>query len=255
MRGLEIGASHPSEVRRGRFGPGDLAWRAGLLALALAAASVAAQQLDASARLSVINAGLTVLGLMDQAPTPMAVEAFARENGLGRLGATCDPAVLYAEAAFWRYVVASRDETVPPDVRNREILWREAITLQQISCNPTDGLAWADTADTALRRGAGLADVRQRLSLSRRYAPYEGEALRARLDTYSFLDDGSEVLEFWRDDLRTALLFGSPDLAASAMLALPEDLKPLASKKIQALPAARREAIERAMAAQTAGED
>lgn len=255
MRGLEIGASHPSEVRRGRLGPGELAWRAGLLALALAAAAVAARQLDASARLSVINAGLTVLGSMAQAPTPMAVEAFARANGLGRLGETCDPVVLYTEASFWRYIVASRDETVPRDVRDREILMREANNLQQISCNPTDGLAWADHADTALRRGLGRADVRQRLSLSHRYAPYEGEALQARLDIYSSLEDGSDVRDLWRDDLQAALLFGSPDLAASAALALPEDLKPLASQKMQALPAARREAIERALAAQTAGED
>jgi len=255
VRGLEIGASHTSEVRRGRLGTGGLAWRAGLFALALAAAAVAAGQLDASARLAVINAGLTVLGSMDQAPAPGAVEAFARENGLGRQGETCDPGVLYAEASFWRYIVASRNDTVPRDLRDREILMREANTLQQISCNPTDGLAWADHADTAIRRGLGRADVRQRLSLSRRYAPYEGEALKARLDIYSSLDDGSDVRDLWLDDFQTALLFGSPDLAVSAALALPEDLKPLAFQKVLALPAARREAIERAMTAQTAGED
>jgi len=130
VRGLEIGASHPFEVRRGKRGPRDLAWRAGLLVLALAAAAIATRQLDASARLTVINAGLTVLGSMDQAPAPMAIEAFARENGLGRLGETCDPEVLYAEASFWRYVVASRDATVQHDLRDRELLMREANTLQ-----------------------------------------------------------------------------------------------------------------------------
>lgn len=255
MRGLEIGASHPFEVRRGKRGPRDLAWRAGLLVLALAAAAIATRQLDASARLTVINAGLTVLGSMDQAPAPMAIEAFARENGLGRLGETCDPEVLYAEASFWRYVVASRDATVQHDLRDREILMREANTLQQISCNPTDGLAWADLADTALRRGLGRDDVRQRLSLSRRYAPYEGEALRARLDIYSSLDGGTDVRDLWRDDFQTALLYGSPDLAASAGLALPEDLKSLAYQEMLALPEARIEAIKRAVAAQTAGEE
>ena len=228
------------------------AWRICVVTGSIICCAIAIAQIDSVARQASVNRALSFFDTTSGVPSPEAVASFASE--LRQEGQTCDADALYAEAEFWRTIAAGRSPDISVDVNQKELALREANIMQQISCNPTDGLAWADDAEVAARRGVGVDEIARRLVVSQRYAPYEGQALRMRLEVCAGLKEVSgDIRDVWLGDIRTTLRFGSPALAAWTLSVLPPDLVNAAEIEMIALPAARRRDIEAAIRDQEDG--
>lgn len=151
---------------------------------------------------------------------------------------------------FWRELARLRREREPTDAVAFELAQREVNALQRVTCNPTDGLAWADLADIALVREGWSETVSRQLQMSHRYAPFEGVALSMRLrllssrfNTSAAAADAGLAAVFARD-LDATLAYAAPEAVAAALSALPGSWVPTARELALALPAGRRETVE-----------
>lgn len=123
--------------------------------------------------------------------------------------------------------------------------------MQQLSCFPTDGLAWAELGAVVASRGIWDDRTVRYLQLSQQYAPYEGEALAARLQLLAPLGQATnkDLQAVFDRDLSTALAFGSPTVAASTLSTLNAQKRAEADQRLANLDKARRDAIAHALQA------
>jgi hypothetical protein len=196
------------------------------------------------------DAGLTLIRNTRQAPEPAVIQAFATTTGLADSSGQCDADSLEMAGIFWRELDRLRQETEATGDAAFERAQREANALQRVSCNPTDGLAWVDLADTAITRAGWSDAVDRQLLMSHKYAPFEGVALSMRLRLLSSrfrtspitADAGLERV--FARDLDATLAYAAPEAVAAALSDLPGDWARRARQLALALPAGRRETVE-----------
>lgn len=191
---------------------------------------------------------------MTTAPQPDAIRRFAAEAGLDQPGDTCDADTLAARAEFWRMIDDRRGSPQAVGSRQAEAMLREANLLQQIGCTPTNGLAWAELAGLEWDARGWSELVSQYLTLSQRYAPYEGLAVRARLAALIRPDAprGEAELGLLRRDLATILQFASPREAADEVFRLPREDRTWADAYLETIAPERSSAIRSSIEARAA---
>jgi hypothetical protein len=159
--------------------------------------------------------------------------------------------MLQAQSEFWRIVASRRTAATEASDLAFEDALREAALTQQISCLPTSGLAWADLAALSVSRGGWDEKSLRYLELSQRLAPYEGEALALRLKLMAggLGEAGGNLRDDYLRDLGTALEFGTPQLAATALKALDGAERAWVEARLRSLPEDRQAAIAQALEA------
>ena len=185
---------------------------------------------------------------MRDAPQPEAVRRFVASTDMTDATNSCDADLLRGQANFWRVVSNHRRQGGSTDGLALEDRLRESTLLQQISCYPTNGIAWAELATLELTKPHAEEQAMRFLTLSQKYAPYEGEALEIRLKlllTRRELRDGSRQSVFQRDII-TAIEYGPVELAAFAIEHLDPGGRKWAESLIQRLEPPRRDALRRA---------
>lgn len=182
---------------------------------------------------------------MTTAPQSEAIRRYAASAGLADVGDSCDTHLLADRAEFWR-IVADRGsyETAAKDKVVSDL--RRANLTQQISCTPTDGLAWAELASIEQTERGWSDKVLHYLSLSQRYAPYEGPALTTRLDVLSRSEE-PQASDLLRRDLIAVLEYASPREAAIQMEHLNPRARAWAEDYLSTLETFRSDAIRKVM--------
>lgn len=227
-----------------------VAWRLGLVMVSVLCVAIGVVQLQAAERWSLADAGLTLIRSTKEAPGTAVVREFATTSGLADSSSYCDADSLEMAGIFWRELAQLRREKKAMAAAAFDLAQREVNALQRVTCNPTDGLAWADLADTALARAGWSDTVARQLQMSHKYAPFEGVALSMRLRLLSSqfstgataADAGLEAV--FARDLDATLAYAAPEALAAALSALPRTWAPRARELALALPAGRRETVE-----------
>ncbi len=145
-----------------------------------------------------------------------AIEVAASSPDIKTLTETCDPAALSAAAQFWRLASAGDeglDQTNPDPALSRQ---RRGALLHQVSCTPTDGVAWAELASAMLDVGADRESVARALRLSKSYAPFEELAVVSRLRSLISIKDSPDagLDDVYTSDMRTVIVYIDPRVAA-----------------------------------------
>lgn len=182
---------------------------------------------------------------MTQAPQPEAIRRFADEADLTQAGDTCDADTLAIRAEFWRLVEERRSADVSAADRAFERDLRSSNLIQQISCSPTNGTAWAELAEGEVASRGWSDTVDHYLTLSERYAPYEGLALSTRIRVLGSSGDlnDADTLAMLRRQLATSLQYASPRDVAIEIEQLPASQIKWFEDYIRRLPETRRDAI------------
>lgn len=188
---------------------------------------------------------------MTQAPQAEAIRRFAEEAGLAQAGDTCDADTLAIRAEFWRLVEERRSGETSSDMTAADLAHerdlRSSNLLQQISCSPTNGTAWAELAEYEAASRGWSDKVANYLKLSERYAPFEGVALATRIEVLARMaprDD--DTLELLRRQLAMSLNYAAPQEVAAQLELLPTSEVAWVEDFVLGLPEARRAAIEAA---------
>jgi hypothetical protein len=201
--------------------------------------------------LSSVEAATALLRSTAGEPEPAAIRKFVADAGLAQVDVGCDAEMLQAQSEFWRIVASRRTAATEASDLAFEDALREAASTQQISCFPTSGLAWADLAALSVSRGGWDEKSLRYLELSQRLAPYEGEALALRLKLMAggLGEAGGNLRDDYLRDLGTALEFGTPQLAATALKALDGAERAWVEARLRSLPEDRQAAIAQALEA------
>ena len=184
---------------------------------------------------------------MTNLPSQETVKTFADESGIAEVGGDrCDADTLALQSEFWR-LVAGRDKDPQHSPGTYEDTMRHENLVQQISCNPTNGLAWADYADAEFRRNGWGVKIENTLKLSQKYAPVEGDALTLRLVLLSKLTalEQTKSLHLFEKDIVTLINFASISAVATLLDKLSEQSRSWAMDQVRSLPKERRASIER----------
>lgn len=189
---------------------------------------------------------------MTQAPQAEAIRRFADEAGLAQAGDTCDADTLAIRAEFWRLVEERRSGETSSDVTAADLAHerdlRSSNLMQQISCSPTNGTAWAELAEYEAASRGWSDKVANYLKLSERYAPFEGVALGTRLEVIARMAprDDHDTLELLRRQLAASLQYAAPREIAAQLELLPTSEVAWVEDYVLGLPDARRAAIDAA---------
>lgn len=188
---------------------------------------------------------------MKQVPEPEAISRFAADAGLNQAGDTCDADTLSTRAEFWRLVKEMRSAEPQSTPMASDGALQEANLIQQISCSPTNGVAWAELAAIEAETSGWTDKVMRYLALSQQYTPYEGLALEMRLTLLGSSDAGpnERVREILRRDLATILHHAEPTYAAGEIAILRGGDRTWAEAFMQSLSADRIAAIQSALKA------
>lgn len=184
---------------------------------------------------------------MTYLPSQETIKAFADESGMTEIGGDrCDADTLEVQSEFWR-LVARRDKDPQHSSETYEDTLRYQNLVQQIACNPTNGLAWADYADTEFMRNGWSEKIEDTLTLSQKYAPFEGNALTLRLGLLSKLTavEQTKRLHLFEKDIVTLITFASTSAVATLLNKLSDPSRRWAMDQAASLPKERRASIER----------
>ena len=184
---------------------------------------------------------------MTDLPSQQTVKTFANNSGIAEVGGErCDADTLALQSEFWR-LVDGRDREPQHSPGSYEATMRHENLVQQLSCNPTNGLAWADYADAEFTRNGWSVNIENTLTLSQEYAPVEGDALTLRLGLLSKLTaiEQTRSLHLFEKDIVTLINFASIPAIATVLNKLSEQSLGLAKNQMRSLPKERRSSIER----------
>lgn len=248
------------KVGRVRSALPGAAWRLGLVSAAALCVAIAAIQLPAVARWSSAEAALSLIRSLGKAPEPAAVRDFVNSSGLADGSASCSADTLVLVAEFWRELARLRGAEAVTGEASFEADLREANALQQVSCNPTDGLAWADAADVRRAREGWSESILRHLAMSQKYTPFEGDALALRIDVLSAhlrslnLEPGADATQREAEamlsrDLDVTLAYAGPEAVTAAIAALPEAWLAEARAMAERLPDTRGQIVKAALEA------
>jgi hypothetical protein len=184
---------------------------------------------------------------MTDLPSQQTVKTFANNSGIAEVGGErCDADTLALQSEFWR-LVDGRDREPQHSPGSYEATMRHENLVQQLSCNPTNGLAWADYADAEFTRNGWSVNIENTLTLSQEYAPVEGDALTLRLGLLSKLTaiEQTRSLHLFEKDIVTLINFASIPAIATVLNKLSEQSLGWAKNQMRSLPKERRSSIER----------
>ena len=184
---------------------------------------------------------------MTDLPSQQTVKTFANNSGIAEVGGErCDADTLALQSEFWR-LVDGRDREPQHSLGSYEATMRHENLVQQLSCNPTNGLAWADYADAEFTRNGWSVNIENTLTLSQEYAPVEGDALTLRLGLLSKLTavEQTRSLHLFEKDIVTLINFASIPAIATVLNKLSEQSLGWAKNQMRSLPKERRSSIER----------
>jgi hypothetical protein len=184
---------------------------------------------------------------MTDLPSQQTVKTFANNSGIAEVGGErCDADTLALQSEFWR-LVDGRDRERQHSPGSYEATMRHENLVQQLSCNPTNGLAWADYADAEFTQNGWSVKVENTLKLSQKYAPVEGDALTLRLGLLGKLTEVEQTksLHLFEKDVVTLINFASIPAIATVLTKLSEQSRGWAINQMRSLPQERRSSIER----------
>ena len=184
---------------------------------------------------------------MTDLPSQQTVKTFANNSGIAEVGGErCDADTLALQSEFWR-LVDGHDREPQHSPGSYEATMRHENLVQQLSCNPTNGLAWADYADAEFTRNGWSVNIENTLTLSQEYAPVEGDALTLRLGLLSKLTavEQTRSLHLFEKDIVTLINFASIPAIATVLNKLSEQSLGWAKNQMRSLPKERRSSIER----------
>jgi hypothetical protein len=186
---------------------------------------------------------------MTELPSQQTIKTFASNSGIAEVGGErCDADTLALQSEFWR-LVERRDRETQHSQGSYEATMRHENLVQQLSCNPTNGLAWADYADAEFTQNGWSVKVENTLKLSQKYAPVEGDALTLRLVLLSKLTEVEQTknLHIFEKDVVILINFASIPAIATLLTKLSEQSRGWAINQMRFLPQERRSSIEKEM--------